>query len=642
MGACSNQGASNEKACETRSHDTLQDSVDSYISHENISHEDVPYDILIVDDTPENLRLLSVLLSKKGYHVRKSLNGKSALMAAKAATPDLILLDIMMPEMDGYEVCHYLKAMPETASIPIIFLSALNEAFDKIKAFQVGGVDYITKPFHFEEVLMRVKNQLELKTKTKKIYQLNLELEERVKQRTQQLAKTNQDLLWEIEERKRIETQLLEMTLRDALTHLPNRVFFTERLNQELAQTKANLDYQFAVLFLDCDRFKVINDSLGHLVGDELLIAVAQRLRMSLRNEDVLARLGGDEFAILLPQVNTDRAIQVANQLLKEFANPFQLNRRSVFISTSIGIALSHLNYEQPEHLLRDADTAMYRAKALGKARYQVFDIEMHDAALRLLQVETDLRQAIEQQELVLYYQPIVSLKTGKITGFEALLRWQHPNRGMIAPNEFIPVAEETGLILPIGAWVLEEACRQLSIWQHDGVVDDTFTMSINLSVRQFTQSNLIQQIDRVIVETGIKPDNLKLEITESVIMEGTNSIFQTLQWLRERNICLSIDDFGTGYSSLNYLHAFPVDILKIDRSFIQRLQAPFSDLGLIPAMIGIASTLNMMVVAEGIETLEQFSQLRKLNCDFGQGYFFSKPLPAHLATEQLRVNPQW
>jgi diguanylate cyclase (GGDEF)-like protein len=609
---------------------------------QNITVEDVPPDILIVDDTPENLRLLSIVLEKKGYHVRKSLSGIAALTAVKAAPPDLIMLDIMMPEMDGYEVCLLLKAMPEAENIPIIFLSALNEAFDKIKAFQVGGADYVTKPFHFDEVLMRVQNQLDLKAKTRKIYQLNAELEERVQQRTQQLEAINQALLHEIEERKRIEFQLIEMSLHDALTHLPNRVFFMKRLTQELSQVKSKVDYQFAVLFLDCDRFKVINDSLGHLVGDELLVAIAQRLRASLREEDVLVRLGGDEFAVLLPQVNTEQAIESANGLLEQFTKPFQLNRRSVFISTSIGIALSHLNYEQPEHLLRDADTAMYRAKALGKARYQVFDVEMHNAALRLLQVETDLRRAVEQQEFALYYQPVVSLQTGKITGFEALLRWQHPLRGIVPPTEFIPVAEETELILPIGHWVLQEACHQLSTWQQQKIVDETFTMSINLSACQFAQSTLIQQIDQVISQTQIHPSSLRLEITESVIMEGNNTTFQTLQQLRERNICLSIDDFGTGYSSLNYLHAFPVDILKIDRSFVQRLHAASNHLGLIPAIINIASTLNMVVIAEGVETAEQLTQLRKLKCDFGQGYFFSQPVPAQIATEQLLANPQW
>jgi diguanylate cyclase (GGDEF)-like protein len=621
------------------------------VSHQNISadsatqdviSEDVSPDILIVDDTPENLRLLSIVLEKKGYHVRKSLSGAAALKAVKTAPPDLIMLDIMMPEMDGYEICQRLKSMPEAENTPIIFLSALNEAFDKIRAFQVGGADYVTKPFHFEEVLIRVQNQLDLKAKTRKIYQLNAELEKRVQQRTQQLETINQALLREIEERKRIEFQLIEMSLHDALTHLPNRVFFMERLAQELIQVKAKTDYQFAVLFLDCDRFKVINDSLGHLVGDELLIAIAQRLRTSLREEDVLVRLGGDEFAILLPQVNTEQAIESANYLLEQFAQPFQLERRSVFISTSIGIALSHLNYEQPEHLLRDADTAMYRAKASGKARYQVFDVEMHNAALQLLQVETDLRRAVEQQEFVLYYQPVVSLKTGKITGCEALLRWQHPNRGIVPPADFIPVAEETELILPIGHWVLQEACQQLRVWQEQKVVDEAFTMSINLSACQFAQSSLIQQIDQVIAQTQIQPSSLRLEITESVIMEGNDTTFQTLQQLRERNICLSIDDFGTGYSSQNYLHAFPVDILKIDRSFVQRLQSTSNHLGLIPAIINIASTLNMVVIAEGVETAEQLAQLRKLKCEFGQGYFFSQPVSAQSATEQLLANPQW
>lgn len=600
-------------------------------------------DILIVDDTPENLRLLSLMLSKKGYHVRKSLSGRSAIVSAQTVTPDLILLDIMMPEMDGYEVCQQLKAAPETAEIPVIFLSALNEAFDKVRAFQSGGVDYITKPFQFEEVLTRVQNQLSIKKRTNQMYQLNVELEERVRERTQQLEQINQELTQEIVERKRIQAQLLEMALYDPLTGLPNRSLFMERLEKELKQASVEPFYRFSVLFLDCDRFKVINDSLGHLIGDELLISIARRFQECLREADTIARLGGDEFAILIPNLQTlSEATQVAQQLLKTLAQPFQLSRWQVFIGASIGIVLGCANYTQPEHLLRDADTAMYRAKASGKSQYQIFDSAMHDAALQLLQLETDLRRAVEQQEFLLHYQPIVMLDTGKIVGFEALLRWQHPQQGLTSPGEFIAIAEETGLIVPIGEWVLETACGQLRDWQQQGLVDDHFTISINLSVRQFMQSDLIRQIDRILAETQVNPRNLKLEITESIILGNTHTVARTLEHLRERQIHLSIDDFGTGYSSLSYLQAFPVDSLKIDRSFIQGLDASSETLGLVPAIANIARAMRMSVVAEGIETPEQLAQLRRLNCDLGQGYLFSRPVPAQQATELLSANLHW
>lgn len=600
-------------------------------------------DILIVDDTPENLRLLSIMLSKQGYHVRKSLNGQAALMAVQTVAPDLVLLDIMMPDMDGYEVCRHLKSKSETADIPVIFLSALNETFDKVKAFQVGGADYVTKPFQFEEVLTRVQNQLSQRAWAREIQKLNAELEERVHERTLQLELTNQKLMQEIAERKRVQAQLLEMALHDALTGLPNRALFMDLLEQELEQSIAEPNYQFAVLFLDCDRFKVINDSLGHVVGDELLIAIAHQLGLCLEDSDILARLGGDEFAILLPKLDDKaRAIQVATAILNEFSQPFRLRRRDVFTSVSIGVVFGNDTYQKPEHVLRDADTAMYQAKAFGKARYQVFDTEMHNAALQLLQLETDLRQAIEQQEFVLHYQPIVDLNIGKITGLEALLRWQHPQRGLISPEKFIPIAEETGLIVPIGEWVLKEACQQLYVWQQQNIVDRTFTMSINLSVRQVTQLGFINWIDCVLASTQIDPQNLELEITESVIMNDSSSVSTVLQELRKRNIALSIDDFGTGYSSLSYLHSFPIDTLKIDRSFVQRLDQDSNDLGLIPAITSIARTLQMSVIAEGIETEQQLMHLRNLNCDFGQGYLFSRPIPSTKTAELLISNPRW
>jgi EAL domain-containing protein (putative c-di-GMP-specific phosphodiesterase class I) len=356
----------------------------------------------------------------------------------------------------------------------------------------------------------------------------------------------------------------------------------------------------------------------------------------------MLARLGGDEFALLLTSIkNIHSATKIAANILDVLSHPFKLTRNEVFINASIGIALGDGSYEKPEHLLRDADTAMYRAKELGRGRYHVFDPKMHAEALQLLEIETDLRRAIERREFVLHYQPIVCLKTGKIAGFEALVRWHHPQRGLISPGLFIPVAEETGLINPIGTLVLRQACQQLRLWQQQGIADNALTVSVNLSVRQFAREDLIEQIDAVLKETQLAPQHLKLEITESAIMDNSNSAAIVLEQLQKRHIQLSIDDFGTGYSSLSYLHRFPVETLKIDRSFVRRLDEN-PDMGLIPAILSIAETLGMNAIAEGIETPRQLAQLQHFNCQFGQGYFFSKPLDAPKATELIVANPSY
>ncbi len=610
----------------------------------NYEHLD-PYkkDILIVDDMPDNLRVLSSILTREGYNVRKALNWQMALTATQTVLPDLILLDIMMPEVDGYEICQTFKAWELTADIPVIFISALDDVFDKVKAFRVGGVDYITKPFEFQEVLVRVQNQLALRSARLEILKLNVELEHRVKQRTWELENTLQKLQEEIISRQKLQSQILDIALHDSLTGLPNRVLFIRQLKNVLNRAKQEPNYQFAVLFLDCDRFKVINDSLGHLVGDELLIAIARRLQTCLIPIDTLARLGGDEFGILLENItDINIAIQVAERILQQLSLAFKLSRYEVFMNASIGISWGNKNYDRPEYLLRDADTAMYRAKAQGRAKYHVFDPAMHQEAIQLLELENDLRRAVERQEFLVYYQPIVCLTTGRISGFEALVRWRHPIRGLVSPIEFIPVAEETGLISAINTWVLQSACHQLSIWQHHPITPEPLSISVNLSARLFSQPNLVDQIDRIIYENQINPEHLQLEITESVIMENTNAIKIILEQLKQRQIKLIMDDFGTGYSSLSYLHSFPLNALKIDKSFVKRMQENEENMGLVPAMIGIANSMGMSAIAEGVETQEQLAQLRNLNCDFAQGYLFSKPIEEQLILKLLATAPQW
>ncbi len=600
-------------------------------------------DILIIDDTADNLRILSSILVRVGYKVRKALNWQMAFTACQTQLPDLILLDIMMPEVDGYEICQRFKQDRETADIPIIFISALDDIFDKVKAFKVGGVDYITKPFEFAEVIVRVQNQLELRSAQLEILKLNDRLEERVKQRTLELEHTLQKLQTEISSRQELQTKLLESALRDALTNLPNRVFFINRLEQALNRAKLESDYHFAVLFLDCDRFKIINDSLGHLVGDRLLVAIAERLKTSLSPLDTLARLGGDEFGILLENVSDiEMIISIAESILNSLSQHFNVSRYQVFVNVSIGINWGNINYEKPEYLLRDADTAMYRAKELGRGRYHVFDPKMHREAIQTLELENDLRRAVKKQELIVYYQPIISLKTGSIIGFEALVRWQHPLKGLILPTEFIPVAEETGLIHAIDTWVLKTACNQLCIWQNHPAVPKPLYISVNLSAKLFLQPNFIAQIDQIIYETKVNPTLLELEITESAIMENSVDVKTTLQELKERNIRLTMDDFGTGYSSLSYLHNFPLSNLKIDKSFLTLMQNNHENMGLVPAMIGIAHSMGMKAIAEGVETSEQLAQIRDLNCNFAQGNLFSQPMEPQLMLDLILTAPQW
>ncbi|WNZ22458.1 EAL domain-containing protein [Leptolyngbya sp. NK1-12] len=458
----------------------------------------------------------------------------------------------------------------------------------------------------------------------------------------------------DISERKQAEEKLRYGAYHDALTGLPNRVAFMSALETAITQAKHDPGCRFAVFLLDLDSFKLINDSLGHEQGDHLLKAVAQRLRNCLtagsvsraeHNQAVLARFGGDEFTILLKNIqDLADAIQVADRILTAMSQTFKLEDYEVFLNTSIGIVLNKSGSEQFDFsdqtavdFLRNADIAMYRAKAEGKSRYSVFDTVMHAQVVQRLHLETDLRLAIERQELQLYYQPILATATHEIIGFEALLRWHHPTRGMIAPAEFIPIAEETGLIIPLGRWILWEACHQMQRWKAEFPNSGLRYMSVNLSGRELLQPDITDRITQILAETGLEPHHLKLEVTESSLITNTEVAGDRLKQLSATGIKLSLDDFGTGYSSLSYLHRFPVNHLKVDRSFVKDLCDNDESLKITESIVVLAHSLNMKVIAEGVEHQSQLARLQQLGCEYVQGYLFSPAIPANSATEMLK-----
>lgn len=431
----------------------------------------------------------------------------------------------------------------------------------------------------------------------------------------------------DVTDRKRTEKRLAHDALHDALTGLPNRVLFMDRLGQRLEHAKRHPDNLFAVLFIDLDRFKIINDSLGHLIGDKFLASTAQQLRSCLRPGDSISRLGGDEFAVLLNEINdVSDTIRVADRIQAQLMSTTMLEVVNRSSTASIGIAMYNGNYTEPQEMLRDADSAMYRAKALGGGRYQLFDATMYENALSLLQLEADLKLAVENREWLVHYQPIISLESGNITGVEALLRWKHPKRGIILPLSFVPVAEETGLILPIGEYVLREACARARVWRDSGYPE--LWVSVNISGRQFQDKNLIKVVEQALSTTGLPSDGLRLEITESVAMKDLAHSINILNDLNKLGVSISLDDFGIGYSSLSYLKQFPLKVLKIDRSFIQDNDIRKNGEAITSAIIFMGQTLNLEVVAEGVETEEQLNFLKSQFCDEAQGFLFSRPLP--------------
>ena len=455
----------------------------------------------------------------------------------------------------------------------------------------------------------------------------------------------------DITARKEAEARLVHDALHDALTGLPNRVLFMERLAHAIQVSRRNPDTRSALLFLDLDNFKVVNDSMGHWAGDELLRAVAGRIERCLRGTDLLsrfgtekalARFGGDEFTILLMGVRGEEdAVRVARRVLEELGKPFHFRGQEVYTTASAGISFVDATCDDPSKLLRNADIAMYRAKAEGRAGYAIFDETMHENAVRRLELETALRQALQRDQLLLHYQPVISLGTGNIVGFEALVRWQHPQRGLISPADFVPLAEETGLINPIGEWVLQEACGQLKAWQR-AFPHRSLSMAVNISSRQFVQQDLASLVRNTLAETNLSPRSLKLEITESVLLDNNESIRDTLDQLHRQGVALHMDDFGTGYSSLSYLHQVPFETLKIDRSFINNMAEGQRSIELVCSIVDLARALGMNTTAEGVETNEQLSWLRNRKCQHAQGFLFSKPVAAPKARRLIEQDPIW
>jgi diguanylate cyclase (GGDEF)-like protein len=586
-------------------------------------------DLLVVDDLPENLEFLSNILTQQGYKVRCVLNGNMALRVAKAAQPDLILLDIKMPEIDGFEVCRQLKLNPETQEIPVIFLSALDQIEDKVQGFNLGGVDYISKPFQVEELLARVNNHIQLRQAQAQVKQLNTELEQRVIQRTAQLEQ-------EIGERLRVQAEMFHLATHNSLTNLPNRVLLIQTLKQAFS---FNQPRPLILILLKCNQLQVINSSLGHRAIDQLIVSIARRLEGCLESGGLLAHYGEDTFAILIEKaLDQEMILFLTKQLQQEISLPFQINECTIHLNMNIGIVLSDNNHEQPIHLLRDAHTALQQAIIQGIGTIQIFNAEMYERALSFFQVQNELPQAIEHQNLILVYQPIISLENNVMVGIEALVRWLHPTQGVIDPDAFIPIAEETGLIIMLDRYIIRKACYQLKAWQEQNILPPEFKLHVNLSAQQLGQEDFIDYLESILIETKIEHQYLVLEITEYGLMTPSTITVQTLERLKEYNISVSIDDFGTGCSSLSYLHHLKIENLKIDRSFINQINQTPESLKVVRAIINLAHNLEVAAVAEGVEVSEQLNALIALGCSLAQGFIWSQPVDANTISSRLQA----
>jgi len=570
-----------------------------------------PPTLLVVDDVPENIHeLLSALRDE--FRIVVAGDGVRALEIVQGPTPpDLVLLDVMMPGMDGYEVCRHIKSTPAGQRIPVMFVTVVDDPRDKVRGFDLGAADYVTKPFDIGEVRARVRAHLELA-------RLRRFLEDLVAQRTAMLQVS--------EEKYRI------LTHRDPLTGLPNRVLFSELLSHSI-QMAEHLSMRFALLCLDLDKFAAINETQGHAQGDRLLVQVAHRLRGLLPERDALARVGGDEFYVILDRDQRGQDIfQSAQRMLEALAEPFVLDGQAIYVSASIGVALYPEDGATAEILLSRADVTLHQAKTGGRGSLRFFSPEIMARAKERQSLEAEIRRALERGEFMVHYQPQLHLRERTVTGLEALVRWQHPERGLVAPGEFIPLAEESGLIVPLGNWVLQEVGRQMRAWTDEGRAPGY--VAVNLSALQLDCEGFAESVLAVLRTHRLAPECLELEITESCLMADRARATAALDALRHHGVRLSIDDFGTGYSSMSYLQHLKVHRLKIDMSFIRDLETDPSSASIVTAIIALGHGLDLEVVAEGVETRAQLEHLRRLGCDMIQGYLVSRPVPAPRALD--------
>ena len=578
--------------------------------------QDVPatQTLLVVDDNAINLGVVAEHLVDLGYQVLVALDGEEALRRAAFGRPDLILLDVMMPGIDGFETCRRLKAEPETRDIPVIFMTALDDVADKVAAFDAGGVDFISKPFQFRELLARVRTHLALR------------------EAREQVVVQNQALEQEIAARAEAEARIRYIAMHDSLTGLPNRATFLDSLGAALADARGS-GGKVAVLAIGLDHFRAINDAQGHHVGDQMLESVAARMMACLRAEDIAARIGGDEFVVALPDVEgAGEAQTVAEALLKALNQPMLVNGTTLRVTASIGISLYPEDGGDPTGLIRAADAAMYRTKKGRRGAVGLFARDLSTASERWHTLSHDISGACERGELQLHYQPQVSIAEQKIIGAEALLRWNHPTLGMIQPDLFVPLLEERGMMVEVGRWVIETACREAMRWRGEGL--PAVRMAVNLSAQQFYHDDLVDTVARALEESGLDAKWLELELTESLALEDGEVMIRIMSDLKALGISLSLDDFGTGWSSLAYLRRFPLDQLKIDRTFIRDLSYHERSAAIVHSIIELARQLGLDCIAEGVETEAQRAFLLEENCLSMQGFLFSQPL----AAEQMRA----
>lgn len=581
--------------------------------------------ILIVDDEPHVRNILREILGGNQECVEAG-SAEEALARLQTETFNLVISDIQMSGISGLEMIpRIVELAPDTT---IIMISGLQNIESAIKAMRAGAFDYITKPFdldHVEAIVIRALEHQSLRLK-KKLYENHLE--ELVVERTAELRR-------EITERQRAEEKVNHMAYYDSLTNLPNPALFRNRLTHELGRSGGGRKMS-AIVYFSLDRFKNIGDTLGQTVGDEILRSFAERLAGCVRKTDTAAYFGGSEFALLANEVGgAEDCAKIAQKIKNCLLPPFDCDGRELYITASFGISLAPNDGDDCQALLKNASTALHRARQSGGDNYQFYKADMHERALKSLSLENSLRRGLEREEFVLHYQPQICAETGKLTGTEALVRWQHPELGMVSPLEFIPIAEATGLIVPLGEWVLRTACVQNAAWQRAGFTPTR--VGVNLSLRQFQQSNLVETVSRILIDSKLEPQYLELELTESSLMDNAEMTIETLRRLRNLGIKISIDDFGSGYSSLSYLKNLPIDVLKIDRAFVTDIAVGSSDAAIVKTIITLAHNLRLKTIAEGVETEEQSKILSNLGCDEMQGYLFSKPLAADALESFLR-----